>query len=345
MESGQYFASVSRLLSAVIGVVVMVTSAALLGFFGVGLYRLHRGGLPSSQAMVFLGIVGALGLGLCVVGLRLVGAKRRRDGGLFSPWILRLGGVIFLFGPVAAVLLLFGLNGLELVVRRLAQLLLFHLAIDRPHVRFLEGEIAHVDVDHLSAINRELLGQCRINVGRHPGALCNQIRRRVLRGNRFEYLMGRRLNIRRQIAVMAVLVGADAVTNGKAHRHRLRIARGAGRILDVCLLRSDRKQRQLLPWRQHRQPLGLNPDDLAELSDDTPAPGWNRIERPDNHQQDQDAHHYGGIADDRGSAQAVGSRITSCNVHLFPLQYQITGKSVIPCVLIMAVPPLRAPGV
>jgi len=104
MESGQYFASVSRLLSAVIGVVVMVTSAALLGFFGVGLYRLHRGGLPSSQAMVFLGIVGALGLGLCVVGLRLVGAKRRRDGGLFSPWILRLGGVIFLFGPVAAVL-------------------------------------------------------------------------------------------------------------------------------------------------------------------------------------------------------------------------------------------------
>jgi len=32
------------------------------------------------------------------------------------------------------------------------------------------------------------------------------------------------------------LVGTDAVANREADGHRLRIARGAGRILNVCLL-------------------------------------------------------------------------------------------------------------
>jgi hypothetical protein len=103
MESGPNFAPASQFLSIVMGVVVTVMGVALLGFFGLGLYRLSSG-LPSSQVMVFLCIFGALGLGLCVVGVRLLTGIRRRDGGLFSPWFLRLGGVIFLFGPVAAVL-------------------------------------------------------------------------------------------------------------------------------------------------------------------------------------------------------------------------------------------------
>src|ERR1700733_9257664 len=103
MENGLYSAPASRFLSIVVGVVVTVMGVALLGFFGLGLYRLSSG-LPSPQIMVFLCIVGALGLGLCVVGVRLLTGKRRRDGGLFSPWFLRLGGVIFLFGPGAAVL-------------------------------------------------------------------------------------------------------------------------------------------------------------------------------------------------------------------------------------------------
>jgi hypothetical protein len=103
MESAQYSAPVSRFLSVVVGVVVALLGVVSLGFFGVGLYRLHRG-VPSSQVVVFLCIVGALGMGLCVVALRLLTGKRRRDGGLFSPWFLRVGGVIFLFGPVAAIL-------------------------------------------------------------------------------------------------------------------------------------------------------------------------------------------------------------------------------------------------
>jgi drug/metabolite transporter (DMT)-like permease len=102
MEGVQYSAPVSRLLLVVVGVVAAFLGVALLGLFGVGLHRLHRS-VPSSQ-VVFLCIVGALGMGLCVVALRLLTGKHRRDGGLFSPWVLRVGGVIFLFGPVAAIL-------------------------------------------------------------------------------------------------------------------------------------------------------------------------------------------------------------------------------------------------
>ena len=61
-------------------------------------------------------------------------------------------------------LLLFGLDGLEFIVCRLAQLLLLYFAVDCPHVGFLEGKIAHVDVDHLSAIDRELFGQSGIDI-------------------------------------------------------------------------------------------------------------------------------------------------------------------------------------
>jgi hypothetical protein len=103
MEPGQYSAPISRVLTVGVGLIVTVMGAALLGFFGLGAYRLGSG-LPSTQVLLILFIVGALGLALCVVGLRLITGRRRRDGGLFSPWALRFGGLIFLFGPVAAVL-------------------------------------------------------------------------------------------------------------------------------------------------------------------------------------------------------------------------------------------------
>ena len=103
MEESQYSAPVSRVWSIVLGVVVTLMSAPLLGFFGFALYRL-RSGRPTSEVMIVLCIAGALGLGLCVLGLRLLAGKPRRDGGLFAHWFLRLGGVIFLLGPVAAVL-------------------------------------------------------------------------------------------------------------------------------------------------------------------------------------------------------------------------------------------------
>ena len=109
MEDGQYSAPVSRLLTLALGVAVTVIGAALLGLFGLGAYRgivAYRlsGGVPSSGVLVFGFIVGALGFALSAVGLRLLTGKRRRDGGLFSPWVLRFGGLIFFIGPVAAVL-------------------------------------------------------------------------------------------------------------------------------------------------------------------------------------------------------------------------------------------------
>jgi hypothetical protein len=103
VDSSQYSAPISRVPRVALGLVVTIIGAALLGFFGLGLYRLI-GGLPSTSIIVILFIVGALGLALCVLGLRLITGKRRRDGGLFSPWALRFGGVIFLFGPVAALI-------------------------------------------------------------------------------------------------------------------------------------------------------------------------------------------------------------------------------------------------
>jgi uncharacterized membrane protein YgaE (UPF0421/DUF939 family) len=57
MEGVQYSAPVSRLLLVVVGVVAAFLGVALLGLFGVGLYRLHRS-VPSSQVVVFLCIVG-----------------------------------------------------------------------------------------------------------------------------------------------------------------------------------------------------------------------------------------------------------------------------------------------
>jgi hypothetical protein len=103
MEVSRYSVPVSRASTIVLGIIVTLLGTALLVFFGLGVYSLTRG-FPSSSVIVILLIAGAVGLGLCVVGVRLVTGKRRRDGGLFSPWTLRFAAVIFLFGPVAFVL-------------------------------------------------------------------------------------------------------------------------------------------------------------------------------------------------------------------------------------------------
>ena len=103
MDQSQYSAPVSRVLMVAVGLVATVIGVVLLGAFGLGMYRLAGGFTPGAVIIVLL-IVGALGLVLSVIGLRLITGARRRDGGLFSPWTLRLGGIIFLFGPVAALL-------------------------------------------------------------------------------------------------------------------------------------------------------------------------------------------------------------------------------------------------
>src|SRR4029077_19427883 len=138
--------------------------------------------------------------------------------------------------------------------------------------------------------------------------------------------MGGRLNVGRQIAVVAVLledlgdlIGTNAVADGKAYSNWLRIARRAGSILNVRLLRSNRKERQLLPMPPYSHTLWVFLHNLAELGDDTSAPRRNRIERPYHYQQDQDTNRNRRIADDRRSTHAIGRRISSRNVHSFPL--------------------------
>ena len=96
----QYSAPISRPVAVAVGIVVTVMGLALVSLVGLGVFRTLSGGLPSSSVLIILGVVGALGVALCVVGLRLVSGRRRRDGGLFSPWVLRFGGIIFFLGPV-----------------------------------------------------------------------------------------------------------------------------------------------------------------------------------------------------------------------------------------------------
>jgi hypothetical protein len=76
---------------------------ATLGGFGLfaTLMRVEQPDRPSS--LFFALIVCALAALLLVLGWRLLfNRARASDGGLFSPFGLRVGGAIFLAGPVAA---------------------------------------------------------------------------------------------------------------------------------------------------------------------------------------------------------------------------------------------------
>jgi len=102
MDSDQLVARGARAFEILIGSVAGVAGCALLVLAAFVAVKVKRE--VSVPVLVFELLSLVLGLVLCVAGLRLVTARRRADGGLLSPWILRLGGVIFLFGPVAAVL-------------------------------------------------------------------------------------------------------------------------------------------------------------------------------------------------------------------------------------------------
>jgi hypothetical protein len=95
----RYSAPVSRPATAFLGLVLTIIAAALLVLGGIGVYRLFQGPAPTDVKVV-LGIVVILGVGLGSIGVRLLTGRRRRDGGLFSPWTLRLGGMFFLVAPV-----------------------------------------------------------------------------------------------------------------------------------------------------------------------------------------------------------------------------------------------------
>src|SRR5215469_10715040 len=98
MEVSRYSAPVSRPMRVIVGLVLTVMGGGLLFFLAVGLYALIKG--AEKQLIVGLCVIGALGTALCVIGIRLVTGRRRRDGGLFSPWVLRFAGVFFIAVPV-----------------------------------------------------------------------------------------------------------------------------------------------------------------------------------------------------------------------------------------------------
>jgi hypothetical protein len=58
----------------------------------------------NTGVVVILAVSTALGVLLTSAGARLITSRHRSDGGLFSPWILRLGGLIFILAPIASVL-------------------------------------------------------------------------------------------------------------------------------------------------------------------------------------------------------------------------------------------------
>ena len=93
-------APASRASQILAGLVTTILGAALL-LFGVFLSWRLLGQHLDTAAVIILSLVFGLGLLLFLPGLRLLTGRRRHDGGLFSPWVLRFGGLIFFAGPVA----------------------------------------------------------------------------------------------------------------------------------------------------------------------------------------------------------------------------------------------------
>jgi uncharacterized membrane protein YqgA involved in biofilm formation len=97
--SADPFARQSRVFECILGSVAGLIGAALLLFGGFGAYRVLRINPTFASTSIF-GIAAAIGLLLLSSGLRLIQGKPRSDGGLFSPWVLRLGGLMFLLAPI-----------------------------------------------------------------------------------------------------------------------------------------------------------------------------------------------------------------------------------------------------
>ena len=103
METDSLYSRPSRAFERAVGL-----PAALLGIFLLafsGFIALRAFGRPINAAVVvILAISTALGVLLFSAGARLITSTHRSDGGLFSPWVLRLGDLIFIFAPIVFVL-------------------------------------------------------------------------------------------------------------------------------------------------------------------------------------------------------------------------------------------------
>ena len=103
MDTENLFARQSRAFERFIGLIAGITGTALLLFSGLGAFRSLGNTMTADLATVF-GIAAALGFLLVSAGVRLIWSKHRSDGGLFSPWVLRLGGLIFVLAPIVFVI-------------------------------------------------------------------------------------------------------------------------------------------------------------------------------------------------------------------------------------------------
>ena len=99
-DVSRYAAPTPRGLELLVGIVAMVLGAPVLLFGVLAGVSVFRGHLVTSQVVLAVAAVG-VGLLLLTAGFRLLTHKSRGDGGLLSPWLLRLGGLIFLVGPFA----------------------------------------------------------------------------------------------------------------------------------------------------------------------------------------------------------------------------------------------------
>ena len=97
--------AVGRPLQVVSGVTLAILGGLFAGL-GVLLLLPPLAGGESGEAPLWLSApIFAAGVGSLVVAVRLVrGRGRRKDGGLFSPTLLRLWGIIFLAVPIVAAL-------------------------------------------------------------------------------------------------------------------------------------------------------------------------------------------------------------------------------------------------
>lgn len=95
-----------RVLELFAGIVCAACGAGLAALGGFGLFAIlvRDESPPTLSTLLFTLVVCAFASLLLVLAWRLVlNRARPSDGGLFSPFGLRVGGLIFLAGPVAAV--------------------------------------------------------------------------------------------------------------------------------------------------------------------------------------------------------------------------------------------------
>jgi hypothetical protein len=82
-----------------IGIIVLACVPALLWRY----YRYGTGPLPGSWLLA-LTVIALVGLGFCGWAFRLVTGRWRSDGGLMSPWALRIAGTVFFLFAIFALI-------------------------------------------------------------------------------------------------------------------------------------------------------------------------------------------------------------------------------------------------